>query len=379
MNVLFVMHNLRRAGGLGRSTAELLPALRAIGVDASIACLWGTREEMDLSGELRDRGVPVTVLPHRDVGRKVRPLRKLIKELEPAVVHTARSLPSTIGRLASIGLPVTVVTSIISAPEHLGHPKHAVAYRRTIRLTDHFHAVSQAVKDYAIRELRIPGSKITVIERGRDLARLGAPSPERRRLARAALGIPDDAPVILNVGRQDAQKDQVTLLAAFEHVAVANPDALLLIAGPEGAATPDVLAQHKLLSHPERAQILGQRDDVPELLAAADVFAFPSLWEGFSGSVLEAMALGLPVVAGDIPPLREAVQEGVTGTFVPVGQPQDLAAALTALLNHPEHGHALGAAGRSAFMKLHTVERSAERMRDLYAELLQPRNKAMAA
>jgi glycosyltransferase involved in cell wall biosynthesis len=180
-------------------------------------------------------------------------------------------------------------------------------------------------------------------------------------------------PVILTAGRQDPQKDQVTLLAAFDRVAMDHPDALLLVAGRKGSSTPVLEAEQARMRHADRVRMLGHRDDVPELMAAADVFAFPSAWEGLGGAAIEAMALGLPVVASDIPALHEVVAEGVTGLFVPSKQPVMLARALSSLLDDPQRARGLGAAGLRVFMDRFTIERSAQRMRDLYMELLRGR------
>lgn len=209
-----------------------------------------------------------------------------------------------------------------------------------------------------------------MIERGRDLARLGSPGPERRLRARSALGIDPEAPVILTAGRQEPVKDQVTLVAAFDRLAAVHPDALLLIAGREGTSTPLLLRRRELSAHRERIRVLGHREDVCELMAAADVFAFPSVSEGIPGAVIEAMALGLPVVASDIPVLREVVDEDVTGVFARVRDPDAFADALEALLRDPYRARSLGTNGRQRFLDRFTVERSAERMSDLYDELV---------
>src|SRR5690606_1106187 len=149
------------------------------------------------------------------------------------------------------------------------------------RLTDHFHAITQAVKQASVRDLGISPERITVVPRGRDEERGGKPGPERRRRGRGALGVPERAQVLSSVGRQEYQKGQRVLLEAFEQVAARRPNALLVIAGRKGHATPELerlVAGSALLQ--ERVRFLGHRDDVPDLLAASDVFVFPSLYEG---------------------------------------------------------------------------------------------------
>src|SRR5262249_47514078 len=155
-------------------------------------------------------------------------------------------------------------------------------------------------------------------------------SPARRAAARRALGLPPDAPVVVNVGRVDPQKGQVDLVDAFAAVRAHRRDAVLLVAGRPGGASGAVaasIAAHALDGHVRR---LGHRDDVPELLAAADVFALSSLYEGTAGAVIEALALGVPIVTSDLPTLREVA--GNAALYAPVHDPGAVAAAIVRLL-----------------------------------------------
>ena len=137
-------------------------------------------------------------------------------------------------------------------------------------------------------------------------------SKERRARGREGLGIASDAPVIVTVGRQEYQKGQTHLIAAFERVAREYPEALLLLAGRRGYESGAIDAAIARSSFGDRIRSLGHRDDLPDVLAACDVFAFPSLYEGLGGAVIEAMALGLPVVSSDLPAVREVVEDGAS-------------------------------------------------------------------
>ena len=113
-------------------------------------------------------------------------------------------------------------------------------------------------------------------------------------------------------------------------------------------------------------RFLGHRDDAPEVLAAADVFVFPSLYEGLGGALIEAMALGLPIVASDLPAIREVVEPGSNALLVEPGSPADLADAIVALADDPERRRRMGARSRAIFEDRFTLERSARRMLDLF-------------
>lgn len=116
----------------------------------------------------------------------------------------------------------------------------------------------------------------------------------------------------------------------------------------------------------DQVWFLGHREDVPDLLAAADLFVFLSLWEGLGGAVIEAMALGLPVVASDIPALREVLEVDRNATLVPPGSPRDLAGAITPLLDDQGRAKAFGARSRQIFEARFTLDRCTERMAALY-------------
>ena len=120
----------------------------------------------------------------------------------------------------------------------------------------------------------------------------------------------------------------------------------------------------------EAVELLGQWPDVPGLLQAADVFAFPSIYEGMPGALIEAMALGVPVVASDIPPVREVLGPD-EGVLVPGGDPEALAEGLVGLLQDGERASRLGRAGRARFLEEFTLEHSVAAMTGLYRRTAQ--------
>jgi glycosyltransferase involved in cell wall biosynthesis len=223
------------------------------------------------------------------------------------------------------------------------------------------------VADDAVANLAVPRERITVVYRGRDRNRLGWPSDERRLAARTMLGLDPEAPVVVAVGREERQKGLVHLIRAMPHVIAEHPDVTLVTAGRSGhasAAIDDAIRETGLMS---RVRRLGHRDDVADVLAAGDVFAFPSLWEGLGGVMLEAMALAVPVVASDLPALREVVDSGPTGNarLVAPGDVPALGGAIAELLAHPERRRAMGARGLELFEERFTLEHSATGMIDL--------------
>lgn len=374
--VLFVIDALW-VGGSERSLVEMLPRLEQEGLDGKVVVLRRRREGVE--GELPpDR---IRVLAARSFSGRVRKLRRVLREERPAVVHSSLFLANLVTRFAAVGLPVKVVNSLVSTPYDAARradPRVSGWRLRLVQLldavtgrllVDRFHAVSHAAAAAAVRDQAIPGHRITVVPRGRDPERLGTPGPGRRRRVRDLLGLPAGVPVVVSVGRQDYPKGQDDLLEAVARLTGDYPDLILLVAGRSGSLTAALEHRAATSELAGRIRFLGHRDDVPDLLAAADVFAFPSRFEGYPGAVLEAMALGLPVVASDIPPVREIVQPEVTGLLVPPRNPQALAEALHRLLQDRTGAARLGERGRRRFLERHTLDSSIPPMARFYRSL----------
>jgi glycosyltransferase involved in cell wall biosynthesis len=233
-------------------------------------------------------------------------------------------------------------------------------------LTTHFHAITNAVKAYAVAALGIRPERITVVERGRDARRLGTASTERRTAVRRRLGIPDEDELILAVGRQEFQKGHLVLLRAASRLFSSRPATRILIAGRPGNASNALRRELERLGLHERVSLLGHREDVPDLLAAADVFAFPSFFEGLGGSLIEAMGMGLPIVASRIPVIQEVVEENGNALLVPPDDPDGLAGAITRLLDDRALSARFRRHSGELFGERYGIERSVERMVNLY-------------
>ncbi len=167
--------------------------------------------------------------------------------------------------------------------------------------------------------------------------------------------------LVLAVGRQEYQKGFDVLVRAFASVRRQCPDARLLLAGRDGAATPELIAQVSALGLEDAVEFLGARGDIADLLCAADVFPFPSRWEGMPGSVLEAMALEIPIVASDIPPVRELIPDKNYARFVPVGDVDALSSEILAAIRDTD-GERRTSTARDRFLSQFTVDKSATEM-----------------
>lgn len=366
---LFVINSFG-AGGAERSLVELLPELETRGVELVVVCL--ASQQVGFEDEVRTAGHDVRFLDGRGMPGKVRALRAMIKDLQPDLIYTSLFDADIAGRLAAIGTDVPVMSLLANTaydPVRLADPNVTAARLRLVKIidgftarhfTDHFHAISEAVKDSTVETLRVDPDRITVVYRGRDGKRLGRADAERKQQMRLSLELSPEAEVVLTVGRQEYQKGHTHLVAAFAGVAAERPEAVLLVAGREGHASAALAAQIAELELTDRVRLLGHRSDIPDVLSAADIFVFPSVYEGLGGALIEALALSLPVVASDLPALREVVVEGENALLVAPGSSADLQTAILALLDDRERRERFALRSRQIFDERFQAEAAAE-------------------
>lgn len=362
-------------GGAGISLQHLLRHLQGLGVHNSVLPVRsGTSAQLS---HLRALGVRVLDAPDRGPVRCARAVRRAVSDLKPDVVHSSVFEADLAARLGAVGSGALRVVGLVNteyAPEAVAAARSPLRLETKRRLhglmarnlTDRFHALTQSVAEAAVQSLGIEPARIRVIPRGRDRAVLGEPSPNRGLRVRTTLGLPPDAEIVLNVARHEPQKGLPLLIAAFAEVAAERPRAILLQAGREGAATPTVIEEIDRRGLADRVRLLGPRSDVPDLLAACDVFAFSSLWEGIGGAVLEAMAMEAPVVTFRVPGVCEVL--GGHGEVCEIGDVGGLAAGVLRMLDDRDAARLHAVAARARFETNYTIEVVATQMADFYRD-----------
>jgi len=292
---------------------------------------------------IRALGVPVEEIPRRgpaDVRRLAR-LRVALRCFAPHLLHTILWSGNSYGRLAALGLGIPVV---------IAAERVVPAYRGW-----------QVMVERALEQ-------IEVIPNGIDLGRLPPFSLDRRG-ARSAAGLRRDRRLVAGVGRLDAQKDFPTFLRAAAMIAAEFPDVDFLVVG-EGGERAALEALARRLGLGARVVFTGLRHDVPRLLAAVDVLALTSLYEGFPNVLLEAMATGAVAVATDVGGCRELVTSGETGLLVPPRAPAAVAAAVGRVLRDPALVRRLATAARQRVEGTFSVDVMARRTMDAYLRRL---------
>jgi sugar transferase (PEP-CTERM/EpsH1 system associated) len=304
-------------------------------------------------------------------------LFRLCRELRPAIVHTRNmaaleaSVPAWLA-----GVPVRV------------HGEHGRdmgdldgtnrRYQRVRRLyrpfVTHYVALSKDLERYLGRNVGVDSRRIAQIYNGVDTACFSPATAGRARIE----GCPftdDDLWLAGTVGRLQQVKDQVTLAEAFvravKHGPARTPMRLVVVGdGPLRARIEKVLDAAGMR---QLAWLPGVRSDVPEILRGLDCFVLPSLAEGISNTILEAMACGLPVVATRVGGNPELVEDGVTGRLVPPVNAEAMAAALYRYFDDPALSRAHGQAGRRLVLQRFSLDRMVADYQSLYDGLVASR------
>jgi starch synthase (maltosyl-transferring) len=214
----------------------------------------------------------------------------------------------------------------IRVAERRGKWYHCVE-RWTDRWVSKHVCVSQAVRDFTVQMTRISAEKMVVIPNGVDVERFANASPISRK---SLPGCDNDSLIALFVGRLERQKGVFDLLTVAENLRQQIPHLKWMIAG-EGPLKMEMEAQINKMNLQDRVHQLGRRTDIAELMQTADLFVFPSRWEGMPNVILEAMAARLPIITYDVEGIVELLTDQQTGLIIPGGDIPAMAKAVAIL------------------------------------------------
>ena len=339
-----------------------------------------TGSEGSLIEHVRDRGIPLAIEPA--LVRQINPIKDLealvrltrfIKRGRYTIVHTHSSKAGVLGRWAAwlAGTPIIVHTVHGWGHHDRQYPLVRALYialeKLTLPITGRLIAVSPRNVEKGLGDGIGCPEDYVVIRSGIELDRFRHPRVPRHE-TRMALGIPSDALVVGTVTRLSPQKAPLDFVRAVGIIAQSVPEARFVMVG-DGPLRPQVEALAAGLELTNWLILTGLRRDVPELMAAFDIFVLSSLWEGLPRVLPQAMVAGLPIVATAIDGNAEAIEDGVNGLLVPPGHPAALAQAVIRLLRDPQMARRMGQAGRACADEFGARKMVGE-IANLYEELL---------
>lgn len=370
------------SGAVGGGSTHLRSL--ALGLDPErVDLVIATSDDGPLAGELEAAGLRVERVP---MTRTVNPgailhLAALLRRHDRQLIHyhgtRAGLAAAPAAALAGVpGLYTVHGWSFHSRGSRLLEGSARTIEQGIARLSRRVVCVSHADRHAGLRAGVLTAEASAVIPNGIDPLRF-APRPDLRARMRRELGVGHDEALFGLFGRLTRQKDQKTFLLAARRVLDRYAHARFVLVG-DGEDRPMLEALCRELGLGDRVVFTGFRADVPELLNALDVFVLPSLWEGLPIALLEAMAVGVPVIASAVDGSAEVVQPGTTGLLIP---PQDvplLVEAMERLLETPPMARRLARAGLERVRRLYTLEAMVRSTERLYSELLAAKRLAAA-
>lgn len=321
------------------------------------------------------------IAPVDDV-RALRALYRAMRDFKPTLVHTHMAKAGLLGRLAAAAYNLTRGDAPRALVVHTYHGHVLEGYfsrsmtavfigleRLMARLSDAIIAISPAIRADLLDKYRIGRpAQYHVVPLGFDLAAFAEVDNAARSRARAALQIPDAAPVLASVGRLTAIKNYSLLLEAACLVATGRPDLVLLLAG-DGELRAGLEAQAARLGIAANVRFLGWRRDLPAIYAATDVFALTSRNEGTPVALIEAMATGVPGVSTDVGGVGDVIANSSMGIKVPLDDPRALAAAVERLFSDTGQRRRMGDVARAHVLARYDIARLTDDIELLYQKL----------
>lgn len=344
-----------------RQVLELMRRQRARGDEPHLAAPRGSA----LLSRAVSEGLSGHAVPMRgtwDLGSALA-LAGLHRRLRPDVVHWHAARAHALGAIAAqlAPGPARVLSRRVDFPVRGSAGSRLLyALRREATI-----AISEGVRD-ALVQSGLDPSSIDVVRSGIDLTPFDAPFD--RSAIRFRLGTQEGDFLVLQVAALAPHKSQKDLLDAARIVLAERPEARIWIAG-EGILRDELEQQHRRLDLGDRVRLLGFRDDVPDLLKAADLFCVSSYLEGMGTATLDAMAVGLPVVATRVGGIPEIVEDGVTGLLVPPRDPEALAGAILTLARDPARRRSMGQEARGR-VRAFSADRTEEETRRVYVKAI---------
>lgn len=355
-------------GGLERLVLDLTREGKRLGHEITILCL---ERPGTLAPDAEGLGSRI-ICTHKKPGLRpstVGSIRSVLREVQPDVVHSHTIAALFYGGPAawSAGVPLMVHTEHSNNVGWESSRRKAWLWWLAGSFARRFFCVSRDIADELERGRVIPRSRLRVMMNGIDTVRVARPTDTAG--LRRSLGIPAAAPVIGTVGRLNPVKRQEVLVRAFARLRAAIPDAHLVLVG-DGPSRDELRGLVAQLGVEDSVHFAGYQAEPERFLQIMNVFALTSGMEGLPLSILEAWAVGLPVVASAVGGVPDLIAEGEDGFLFPSGDEEKLAAILADLLRNPERARQIGNAARRKVTEQYDLRRMADDYDREYRELL---------
>lgn len=303
--------------------------------------------------------------------KTIREISSVLKDQKIDILHTHGGVAGFFGRWAAHKCKTPIVV-------HTLHGIHYLHYRNPLlkwlaillerylsRFTDALIFVSEGDKREGQKHRLAPSEKMAVIKNGVDFSEYRKIKVNNKVNIIRELNLESSKPLVGTVARLHRQKGLIYLIKAVKKMARIFPEVKILIVG-EGPLRKKLERKTRRSGLEELILFLGERKDIPSLLSLLDVFILPSLWEGLPFALIEAAALGKPVVATDVDGIRELIRDGETGILVPPKNALRMAQAVISLLQDRQSASRMGKKLKQEICPRYTLSRMTEETQNLY-------------
>lgn len=377
MRIILLLSSLY-TGGAEFSSLVFYGWLRRQGFDVKLVCYKKASPSYDPEKfGLTD----VVTLEEEGFFKKLKLFKSIVAEYKPVLIHSVLFEANILGRFCKFSnssfIHLESLVNEMYAAHRLHDPnvkKYKLKAYQLFDFTsqifgvDHFHANGISVAKHYQNKLKISSKRITIIPRGRATNSFIGNTQLRQEI-RSELGIAENAFIVVHVARHEYQKAQDVLLEALVKIKD-KENLVLLLVGREGNLTSVINNAIEASNLYQYVKCIGHRNDIPRLLAASDVFVFPSRFEGLPGALIEAEAAGLPIVCSDIPNNREVATEGENALFFRVNDSSDLAQKLSLMIHDKLMCVEMGARSLDIFQQNFELDEIHAKMKTLILRLV---------
>lgn len=373
--IVHIIHRLN-VGGLENGLVNLINHLPEEKYRHAIVCLTETSE---FANRISRKDVKIYELHKRDGKDPIVYFRlwKLLRKIRPTIVHTRNIATLDMSVIAALaGVPIRIHgehgRDIFDL--HGKHKRYQKLRRLCAPFIHRFIAMSKDLEDWLEFDVGIKKEKTVQLYNGVDITRFQSAASCKLQRNSMPPGFADSESIILGtVGRLEPVKDQLSLVHAFVELKRREPKLdrhLRLVLLGDGSLMHSIVELIEKFGIQDQVWLAGSQNNVQDILSEMDIFVLPSLGEGISNTILEAMACGLPVIATDVGGNPELVEKNITGELIPAAQPVVMAEAMQRYVNDQALVQSQGLAGRKRVETLFSLTRMVNDYLLVYDSLL---------
>ena len=371
-NIIWMIDSLRPGG----AEQLMVPILKNLKKHFNIrVCALQVRAGNPIEKQLLEQNIPVDLveIPNMRAPKNIPSIIRYLRTHQPALIHTQLQFADVLGSISGKLLNIPTISTQHTIESNTEFTSAGLRQKLTWFCLRNFSkkviAVSQETREYHLQKGKIPADKITTIHNGIDIAKFSEVEMNTREKIRQIHGIPQNAKVILSIAVLRKKKGIQYLISSLPKILEKHPETYHLVVGDgEYRQTLEELAAEQNLQ--EKVIFTGHKTNVPEYLAAADLFVLPTLIDAFPTVLLEAMAAKKTIIASNVGGIPEIIENGYSGILVPAKDIRQLTDQCTLLLSNTQKAEELAQNGYKIVTEKFSIENQIDQLEKTYSEII---------